>query len=207
MDQRGLIVGMITDWTAKYAIKPNGVIHVGASIGEEVEEWNRLTKRVAWIEPNPALWPELERRTATYGHKVLRCAAGETETLMEFNISDNPHSSSLLPLGRHKEYYPHIGYAKTVRVHVLPLDILFDGSDDYDYLYMDVQGYEGQVLLGATKLLPKIRWIYAEYNEEEMYSGCWLMPQLTSWLADRQFVLKEKLALHSAWGDALFIRA
>jgi hypothetical protein len=85
------------------------------------------------------------------------------------------------------------------------LDTLCRGTA-YDYLYMDTQGYEGHVLLGATELLKQLRWIYCEYNEEEMYTGCWLLPTLTNWLAERGFVLKEKLVMHPAWGDAFFVR-
>jgi FkbM family methyltransferase len=197
----------ITTWSKKYNLRPIGVIHVGASLAEEIDEWNAITSRVAWIEPNPELWSKLESKIIPFGHELHKCAAGEKEGVLDFHVSSNSLSSSLLELGRHKDIYPSITYVKTVKVDVKPLDAIFKGRHHgFDLLYMDVQGYEGQVLLGASDLLPHLNWIYLEYNTEEMYKCCWLLPQMESWLGERGFKLVEKHPHHPAWGDALFQR-
>ena len=197
----------ISSWARNFDIKPNGVIHVGASIGEERDEWAALTKRVAWIEPHPGLLAALRANVEPLGGEVIAKAAGEKQGTAALHIASNLHSSSLLPLGRHALYYPDITYEDFAQVEMDTLDHMFEGRyDQYDYLYMDVQGYEGQVLLGAEKLLPHIKWIYAEFNHEEMYTGCWLTPKLRAYLLERHFVLTAIELLHSAWGNALFIR-
>ena len=197
----------ITDWAQKYGVRPQGVIHVGACIGEERDEWAALTQRVAWIEANPALWEQLERNVVPMGHEVVRAAAGTAAGTLTLHVSPHVHCSSMMPLVRHATHYPHIGYSHDVQVPVRALDEVFAGRhQEFDYLYLDTQGYEGQVLMGAQQLLPHVRWIYAEYNNEELYGGCWLMPELTRWLGERGFGLKEIETLHPAWGNAFWVR-
>lgn len=197
----------ITDWAKKYAIKPAGVVHVGACVGEERGEWAEITKRVLWIEANPALIEELKRNVEPLGHEVVHAVAGASSGKAIFHVSPHVACSSVLPLGRHAVHYPHIGYEKDVAVPMLTLDEILCGRDaDFDYLYMDTQGYEGDVLMGATRYLHSVKWIYTEYNGEEMYTGCWLMPRLSEHLKACGLHLAEIEPLHPAWGNALFIR-
>ncbi|OHB81174.1 MAG: hypothetical protein A2W31_05020 [Planctomycetes bacterium RBG_16_64_10] len=197
----------ITQWAEKYQIKPKGVIHVGAAIGEERDEWAAMTKRVTWFEPNPACLPMLKANVEPLGHEVVQAAVGERAGTLSLNVSPNFHCSSILPLGRHSFHYPGIVYAHKVDVPVVALDEHFAGRyDQFDYLYLDTQGYEGQILLGSQKLLPHIKWAYLEYNDEELYTGCWLMPQLTKWMRERGLALREVERLHPAWGNAFWIR-
>ena len=197
----------ISEWARKYSIKPRGVVHVGASLGEEREEWASITDRVIWYEANPELWAELEKNVLPLGHEVVRSAVGSKPGVLALNVANFAMSSSPLALARHAIHYPQIIYTKQIEVPVIDLDSSLAGrSHEFDYLYMDVQGYEGEVLLGACQFLKGVQWLYSEYNEEEMYSGCWLLPQLINWLADRGFRLAETAILHPAWGDALFVR-
>ena len=45
------------------------------------------------------------------------------------------------------------------------------GVDHIDFVWMDVQGAEVDVLKGATQMLPRIRHIYTEYCDGELYEG------------------------------------
>jgi len=198
----------ITHWARKHGIKPNGVVIVGASAGEEREEWQALTNRVIWYEANPVLWPVLERNVLCIpGHEVVRSAVGSKRGTIKLNVASAMMSSSPLPLGRHAVHYPQITYTHQVEVPVVDLDASLKGRyDEFDYLYMDLQGYEGEALTGAKEFLKHVKWVYTEYNKEEMYLGCWLLPQLTAYLEACGFKLAEMAELHPAWGDCLFIR-
>ncbi len=46
-----------------------------------------------------------------------------------------------------------------------------NGIEHIDFLWMDVQGAEKEVFLGAKNMIGKIDYIYTEYHEEEMYEG------------------------------------
>jgi FkbM family methyltransferase len=205
-------MSLITDWMQKYNVKPKGVIHVGAALGEEVDEWCALQPPppVAWIEPNPVLIPELKRRVLTRpGHEVINVAAGEMDCVVDLHVCDvHFHCSSILPLGTHATQYPHIQYDRTIQVPMKTLDTLFaDRLSAFDYLYSDTQGYELFILRGATQLLPSIKWCYLEYGDEELYRGSGLYKDLSEFLRGHGFVPKEKQDLGYRWGDCFFARA
>ena len=42
---------------------------------------------------------------------------------------------------------------------------------DYNFINMDVQGYELEVLKGGTKVLEKVDYVYCEVNRDEVYEG------------------------------------
>jgi len=57
-----------------------------------------------------------------------------------------------------------------------------------DFLKMDVQGYELEVLKGATRSLPDLQVILAEVNLLDLYDGVPLLADFVSWLSDRSWV-------------------
>ena len=105
-----------------------------------------------------------------------RCALGATEGKVEMNIAGNSQSSSLLPmLRRYVEALPNSAYTGTESVHVLRLDDFVEtslaGYDGAFALKMDVQGFEGSVLDGAARTLPRVRVIYTEMSLCPLYEG------------------------------------
>ena len=196
----------LIDWIPKHSIRPTGIIHVGASLGEEREIYRSLTDRVIWFEANPDLITMLRLNVTPLGHDVIHSAVGNRSGTVTFNVASFYQSSSILPLGAHFTYYPGITYIKQVEVPINRLDYFMADRPVHDMLYMDVQGYEGQVLEGSLQTLRNVKWIYTEYNQEEMYLGCWTLPKLMTWLYTWGFRLIDIAFLHPGWGDALFLR-
>jgi hypothetical protein len=58
-----------------------------------------------------------------------------------------------------------------------------------DFLKIDVQGYELEVLKGAQESLRNIEVILTEVNYLEVYQGAPLAAELIGWLSKREFVL------------------
>lgn len=86
-----------------FGIFPEGVIHVGANSGQEVEDYHRHGFTTAiFVEPIPKEFAELRAKTATKPDYVAENAlcserAGET---VRFNIASNSgQSSSIFALG------------------------------------------------------------------------------------------------------------
>ena len=75
-------------------------------------------------------------------------------------------SSSLLEPYLH----PSIG-TETIEVEITTADILFS-NDPVDFLSIDVQGYELEVLKGATNILPNVDTLIVEVNRTEQYKDC-----------------------------------
>jgi len=69
--------------------------------------------------------------------------------------------------------WPHIKYDEKITVNTRSLDSFCEenGIDHIDFMWMDVQGAEKEVFLGAKNMIGKIDYVYTEYHEEEMYEG------------------------------------
>ena len=72
-------------------------------------------------------------------------------------LQNNGQSSSILPLGTHKTSYPNIFYTSQISVDVLPYDSWANdkvlNNDVYNFINIDVQGYELEALKGMKKQL------------------------------------------------------
>jgi len=60
-----------------------------------------------------------------------------------------------------------------------------------DFLKIDVQGYELEVLKGAEGILSSVEVVYTEVNHLEIYAGVPLASELIGWLAQRGFALHD----------------
>lgn len=132
-----------------------------------------------------------------------RCAIGSSLGKAEINISQNSYSSSLLPmLQAHSSAAPesiYIGKAQTI---VVTLDSVFKnyrGHEEKTFLKIDTQGFETEVLNGASNNLRNIFAVQLElsiiplYDNQHLYEhffkffeengfSIWsLMPGFTDW--------------------------
>lgn len=57
-----------------------------------------------------------------------------------------------------------------------------------EFLKMDVQGYELEVLKGAARSLPSVQVVLAEVNLLEVYDGVSLVAEFISWMLERGWV-------------------
>lgn len=60
-----------------------------------------------------------------------------------------------------------------------------------DFLKLDVQGYELEVLRGASNSLARVQAILAEVNLMDLYQGVPLLHEMVDWLARNDFVAYE----------------
>jgi FkbM family methyltransferase len=127
-------------------------------------------------------------------------ALGATTGEIEINIAANSYSSSILPmLDSHLAAAPNSAYLQKEKVPLRRLDdILADLLADlvpptapgrYIFLKLDVQGYESQVLAGATQLLNHTLAIQLEMSLLPLYEGETLMPQMHAAMTAKGFDL------------------
>ena len=125
---------------------------------------------------------------------------------LNFSNPDNDdvgQSSSVLePL-----LHPPIGTNK-IKVEMTTADKLFK-EDHVDFLSIDVQGYELEVLKGSKKLLNQVNYIISEVNRTEQYKGCVLINELDEYLNGFGFLRMETewWGGDSGWGDAFYIKS
>jgi hypothetical protein len=77
---------------------------------------------------------------------------------------------------------------------------------EYNFINMDVQGYELEVMRGAMNTLDKIDYIISEVNKEELYENCVRVDRLDNFLSKFGFKRVETNWEGVTWGDALYIK-
>jgi len=209
----------------KYNIHPTGVLHVGANVGEEAPVYLELgVKKQIWIEANPKIFDILVRNLAgNHEAKAYNFAAGDENTETILHESNNgSQSSSILELGNHSLVHPDVHYINDIPIRMYRIETFFKkiGNEltdnlydlsDIDFLNLDVQGFEANVLHGMGDLLNQFKWIYTEVNSKETYKKCMLLPDLDLFLSDKGFRRVETFNAGGfldrlGWSDALYCR-
>lgn len=195
----------------KYLKVRKGAIHIGANVGEE-RDWyaSQGITPVLWFEPNAEIFPKLVDNIKGYaGHEAFNVGVHDTLKLAKLHISNNnAQSSSILDLGTHKFHHPHV---KFVRDQVVPLTRMDNfirehniNINDYNFLNIDVQGTELNVLKSFSLLLPMFDYLYIEVNLEELYVGCATLDDIDNYVARFGFERKAICMTKHRWGDAFY---
>jgi FkbM family methyltransferase len=176
----------------------HGVIHVGASDGQERESYARLNLPVVWIEPIPEVFDALTANLARLPHdappqRAFRRLITDTDgQTVPFHIANNNgESSSILPLKDHSELWPEVKFDRTITLTTSSLaSFIRDENIDlatHDALVMDTQGAELLVLRGAGEHVRRFRYIKTETFEFEAYAGCCTLPDLDAFAKSHGF--------------------
>jgi FkbM family methyltransferase len=148
-----------------------GLIHVGAWEGREYEPDH--PDRLILIEPQRRPFEVLKSRFSGNRNVVLlNIAAGSENGKAMVHKAEPDHSSSLLEPG--VERRDEVGVVFTgdpELVFVLRLDKLLINPAGVDTLRIDTQGYELEVLRGATGLLPFLQRVEVEVHDPDIYGG------------------------------------
>ena len=185
-----------------------GIIHIGAHYGEELEEYqlNNISD-VVLFEPLSSNFQVLEQRATKFnmniiGHQVaLGNGTGEVEMFLSSNLQE---SSSILKPKKVLTQYPHITFNETENVVLCKLDDY--NYRDYNFINMDVQGYELEALKGASETLKYVDYVYCEVNRDEVYEDNAFVEQLDEFLETYKLKRVETEWIGDTWGDALYVK-
>jgi FkbM family methyltransferase len=199
---------------------PVGVMQVGASYGQEMKEFlDNGIRCGVFIEPLPEPFEHLSalcKQIPNFMAVNTLCTdfVGGKHT---FHVASNGGmSSSILPPSKHLLIYDNIKFPNAIELVSSTVDQVVatmrhagHGAviDNIDLLYMDTQGAEYRILLGANGLLPQIKYIYTEVMRGELYQNqvpflayCSHLDAIGFTLNDVHFSFPEQA------GNALFIR-
>jgi len=162
------------------AVRPAAVLDVGANEGQFADKVREIGYRglIISFEALPAVHAKLESRAAS-DHStwmIAPCAAlGRENGIVDINIAANSQSSSILRMNdSHLRAAPHSAYVGKQSVRMSRLDELALACIPRDgdlLLKIDTQGYEKDVLLGATNLLPRIAALQIELSLVALYEN------------------------------------
>lgn len=196
------------------------VLDVGANAGHYGRKLRRhgYTGRIVSFEPLPAAYRQLCEATATDPAWDCRnVALGAAADVMTLHESANSVSSSLRHMQeRHQDAAPRSRFVADHEVQVATLDALVDdlaAPEDVLFLKADVQGFEREVLDGATTTMSRVAGAELELSIVPLYDGAAgyleLIDRMTStgfrlvWI-ERGFVDASRDELLQV--DAIFVR-
>jgi hypothetical protein len=204
-----------------YNLRIEGVLHCGAHLGEEAEEYQRHgIDKVWWIEANPDLMPALLEHVGPYGHRAFNALLREKDgVLTTMHVTNDTQHSSVLEFGTVRAFAPHLEVVRDIALPCCSLDSLLRDVRSLDpaiftanMLVMGLQGAEGVCLLGAIETLPRIDYVYSEVYRADVYEGAtrvediddflgrWGLRRVqTLWVAPRE-------TGEQGWGDALWVK-
>lgn len=192
----------------KLDVRPKGVIHVGAHLGEEKDYYESAGMvPVHWVEAREDLVVEMKKFLLPPLHFVIHGLLWrENNFTMKMNVASNSQSSSILPLAEHKIQYPHIDYVGTIEMKTSTLDDLIDSGIECEMIVLDLQGAELEVLKGLSGTnWENIKWIYTEVFTKELYQDCARMKEIDKFLATKGFLrIFTRMQRNHGWGDALY---
>jgi FkbM family methyltransferase len=197
----------------KYLDVKKGAIHVGAHEGQE-RDWYKEQgfARVLWFEPNTSLFERLQVNIKDYINQAA-FNVGIHDSLKEGILhisSNNGLSSSLLELGLHGKHRPDITYIKDQVIPLIRMDTFVKQEkiiiEEFNFLNIDVQGTELNVLKSFGKLLNDFDYIEIEVNKSESYIGCALLPEVDAYLKQFGFIRLAQQIFKEGWGDAFYKR-
>ncbi|HMG83790.1 MAG TPA: FkbM family methyltransferase [Ferruginibacter sp.] len=197
----------------KFNIKITGVLHVGAHQAEEAVDYDKANiAKVIWIEGNPELMTVLASTLKKYPTQIIfnTLISDKDDELVNFNVTNNFQSSSLLDLGTHKSHHPEVVVHHTLALKTYRLDTFFKTKNitapDYNFLNIDIQGAELLAIKGLGDNLKYIDYIYTEVNVGAVYKGCATLLQMDNYLHQHGFIRVATTLTEWQWGDAFYIK-
>lgn len=192
----------------KYDLKIKGVLHIGAHYGEENGIYDILEiKNRIYFEPLESNFKKLKENVGDNYFLIKKALGNETKEIEMFVETANMgQSSSILEPGTHLNQYPNIIFDKKELVEMIKLDEFPYEKEIYNFINIDVQGYELEVFKGAINSLEKIDYIMSEINRDEVYKNCAKLPELIDFLKPYGFELVEETWDGGTWGDGFFIK-
>ncbi len=192
----------------KYQVKIKGLIHVGAHYGQEYEIYQKLgIANLIFFEPLCQNFKILKTRVGEKAKLVQKALGNENKKVkMYMESANNGMSSSILKPQKHLEQYPQIVFDQEEIVEMVRLDDFLSEKENYNFLTIDVQGYELEVLKGSQETLINIEGILTEVNRDELYENCVRVEQLDDFLDLYNFHRVETNWEGGTWGDAFYLK-
>lgn len=198
----------------KYKLNINGLLHIGAHFGQEIDIYKQFgIKDVILFEPTPYSYFILQiRNNNIYDAYNLALGNHNKKIYINSETANNGQSNSILDPKLHLKLYPQIVFSYKIEAQMVKLDdfmreyhsVLKNSSKKFNFIVIDVQGYELEVFKGACQYLNNIDYIITEVNKDFLYDNCAIVDDLDNYLSKYNFERIETNWIGGAWGDAFY---
>lgn len=208
----------VLEFVKPYLPKNPIIIEAGAYDGRESAHIAKFWPegKVYSFEPVPELFEKVLANTKSQSNvKCFKQALSNKNGNAIFHLSveqsdDISCSSSLLPPKEHLTYADYVSFPRTMIVETTSLDSWANQEkiDHVDFLWLDMQGHELDVLKAST-LAKTAKAIWIEIEFVEAYAGQPLFKDIQAWMTANGFKLvasNVNVNTPNTWfGDALYI--
>ncbi len=190
------------------------IVEAGAHTGTDTLEMAMLwpTATIYAFEPVPEIFEKLKKNTKKCNNVVcvplaLSNKNGFAEIFISSGFSDA--SSSLLKPKEHLNIYPNVQFKNSIQVQTITLSDWVEKNKikKIDFLWLDLQGMEYDVLKESKKILLSVSAIFTEILLIESYFNSKKYSLLKKLLFQNNFIVEREEIFHERKeGNALFIK-
>jgi FkbM family methyltransferase len=195
----------------QHNISIRGILHIGAHECEELGLYANLgvnASNIIWIDGNKEKVTQAQQRGIPNVHYAV--ISDENNKEVEFKITNNGQSSSILDFGSHSIHHPQVHFIETQIHKTTTIDSFYERNSldmtKYDFWNFDIQGAELMALKGAEDAINYAKALYLEVNTEEVYKGCALIGDIDEYLSKYNFKRVITKMTNYGWGDAMYIK-
>jgi len=189
----------------------NSILHIGASTGQEAEEYASLNLRVLWFECLPSVAFKLRNHISNFANQnSIEALLGEFEgkEVEIFLASNNYMSSSIFKFDTKYGSNSQVEHQGSLSLRMKRLENIESHFLDqhFNYWVIDTQGSELGILKGAGNLLQNCNVLEIECSNYSVYDGAPLYEEIEAFLGEVGFVplLKVPIRFH---GNVIFVRS
>src|ERR1700712_4933829 len=171
------------------------IIEAGAHVGWDTVTLAGLTTGTVYaFEPVPHLYQQLVERTKHLPQvQTFDIAIGNINgpLTMYVSLGNSDASSSLLKPKEHINTNPDVLFSETITVEVKTVDEWAKSinAKPVNFMWLDMQGFELEMLKHAQTILPAVTMIYTEVASIELYESQGIYAELKQWLETKGFKL------------------
>ena len=169
---------------------------------------NIEAEKVYWIDALPIKIQEAKNRNIPNVYHAT--ITDKDDEIVEFNVTNNHQSSSVLQLGLHIEEFPWCKNVDKLLQYTLTVDSFLSRNKidktKLNFWNIDIQGAELLALKGSTDSLQYVDAIYIEVNFKELYIDCCLINDLDEFFKKYNFSRILTSSCTEGFGDALYLK-
>ncbi|MCH9621692.1 MAG: hypothetical protein S4CHLAM20_11170 [Chlamydiia bacterium] len=188
--------------------------HDGSSSCKMIEQWPDAV--IHSFECNPKVYKLLEKNTSEYPNiHTYQLGLGDSDGYADFHLSSSANPRDKNPFDAQSSFNPPnpdkwgwsvIVFKETVKVPVVKLDTWVEKNkvDHVDFIWLDTQGFEYNILSSAPKILRTVKAIKTEFSDYPFYKNTVCFKPYCEWLESQGFVCIYRD--NKNHGDAAFVR-
>ena len=189
------------------------ILEAGAHNGSDTVEMARIFpgSQIYAFEPLPSLFNQLSQKTKDLSNiKCYRLALSSKPGKARFYICEpNNGASSLLEPSHLLLADRSLHFNSIIEVEAITLDDWAhqEGIPRIDFMWLDMQGSEPEVLMASQKIFDTVKVVYTEVNYKPLYEGAILYPEFKNWMQSKGFKIVSETPGYPGQGDVLFVRS